>query len=64
MAEPVDPTLHTAALAALEAALKRALDLSQHSKSALAQLEAVCLPCIAQHQAWIFTSTRARRVYA
>ena len=39
MADPVDPTLHTAALAALEAALKRALDLSPHSKSALAQLE-------------------------
>jgi ubiquinone biosynthesis protein UbiJ len=39
MADPIDPTLHTAALAALEAALRRALDLSPHSKSALAQLE-------------------------
>jgi ubiquinone biosynthesis protein UbiJ len=35
----VDPTLHTAALAALEAALNRALALSPHSKADLAQLE-------------------------
>jgi ubiquinone biosynthesis protein UbiJ len=39
MAGAVDPTLHTAALAGLEAALNRALDLSTHSKSELAQLE-------------------------
>lgn len=39
MSGAVDPVLHTAALAALEAALNRALDLSPHSKSALAQLE-------------------------
>jgi ubiquinone biosynthesis accessory factor UbiJ len=35
----VDPTLHTAALAAMEAALKRALALSPHSLTDLAQLE-------------------------
>lgn len=35
----VDPTLHTAALAAVEAALNRALALSPHSKADLAQLE-------------------------
>jgi ubiquinone biosynthesis protein UbiJ len=35
----IDPTLHTAALAALEAALSRALALSPHSKADLAQLE-------------------------
>ena len=39
MAGAVDPTLHTAALAALETALNRALALSVHSKTALAQLE-------------------------
>jgi len=39
MADAVDPALHTAALAALEAALNRALALSPHSKAALAQLE-------------------------
>ncbi len=39
MAGAVDPTLHTAALAALEMALNRALALSPHSKTALAQLE-------------------------
>lgn len=39
MAGAVDPTLHTAALAALEMALNRALALSPHSKIALAQLE-------------------------
>jgi ubiquinone biosynthesis accessory factor UbiJ len=39
MAGAVDPTLHTAALAALETALNRALTLSVHSKTALAQLE-------------------------
>ena len=35
----VDPTLHTAALAAVEVALNRALALSPHSKAELAQLE-------------------------
>jgi len=39
MAGAVDPTLHTAALAALETALNRALALSVHSKTALVQLE-------------------------
>jgi ubiquinone biosynthesis accessory factor UbiJ len=39
MAGAVDPTLHTAALAALEAALNRAVVLSPHSKAGLAQLE-------------------------
>jgi len=39
MADTVDPVLHTAALAALEVALNRALALSPHSKVALAQLE-------------------------
>jgi ubiquinone biosynthesis protein UbiJ len=39
MAGAVDPSLHTAALAALETALNRALALSVHSKTALAQLE-------------------------
>lgn len=39
MSAAVDPTLHTAALAALEAALNRALALSPHSVAALAQLE-------------------------
>ena len=42
MADAVDPALHTAALAALEAALNRALTLSPHSKAALAQFE-VCV---------------------
>jgi ubiquinone biosynthesis protein UbiJ len=39
MSGTVDPTLHTAALAALEAALNRALALSPHSVADLAQLE-------------------------
>lgn len=39
MADTVDPALHTAALAALEVALNRALALSPHSKTALSQLE-------------------------
>jgi ubiquinone biosynthesis protein UbiJ len=39
MMRAVDPTLHTAALAALEAALNRALALSPHSGSALANLQ-------------------------
>jgi ubiquinone biosynthesis accessory factor UbiJ len=39
MAGVADPALQTAALAALEAALNRALALSPHSKSELAQLE-------------------------
>ncbi|MCB1690936.1 MAG: SCP2 sterol-binding domain-containing protein [Halioglobus sp.] len=39
MSAPVDPTLHTAALAALETAINRALALSPHSKAELAQLE-------------------------
>ncbi len=39
MVATVDPTLHTAALATLEAALNRALALSPHSKAELAQLE-------------------------
>lgn len=39
MADAIDPTLHTAVLAALEAALNRALGLSPHSKAELAQLE-------------------------
>lgn len=39
MADAIDPTLHTAVLAALEAALNRALALSPHSKAELAQLE-------------------------
>lgn len=39
MSAIVDPTLHTAALAALEAALNRALALSPHSLVALARLE-------------------------
>jgi ubiquinone biosynthesis accessory factor UbiJ len=39
MAGAIDPALHTAALAALETALKHALALSVHSKTALAQLE-------------------------
>jgi ubiquinone biosynthesis accessory factor UbiJ len=39
MAGAVDPTLHTAALAALEAALNRALTLSPHSGAELARLE-------------------------
>jgi ubiquinone biosynthesis protein UbiJ len=39
MAGIVDPVLHTAGLAALEAALNRALNLSSHSKTQLAQLE-------------------------
>jgi ubiquinone biosynthesis protein UbiJ len=39
MSGPVDPTLHTAALAALETAVNRALALSPHSKTELAQLE-------------------------
>lgn len=39
MSAAVDPTLHTAALAALEAALNRALALSPHSLAELARLE-------------------------
>jgi ubiquinone biosynthesis protein UbiJ len=39
MSTTVDPTLHTAALAALEAALNRALALSPHSLAELAQLD-------------------------
>ncbi len=39
MSGPVDPTLHTAALAALETAINRALALSPHSITGLAQLE-------------------------
>jgi ubiquinone biosynthesis accessory factor UbiJ len=39
MGDTVDPVLHTAAVAALEVALNRALALSPHSKVALAQLE-------------------------
>jgi ubiquinone biosynthesis protein UbiJ len=39
MTGAVDPTLHTAALAALEAALNRALALSPHSASGLVLLE-------------------------
>lgn len=51
MAGAVDPTLHTAALAALETALNRALALSVHSKTALAQLEdcVFALHCTAPH---------------
>jgi len=39
MSAAVDPTLHTAALAALEAALNRALALSPHSLAELARLQ-------------------------
>tara|TARA_R110002049_G_scaffold61475_6_gene163818 strand:- start:5777 stop:6418 length:642 start_codon:yes stop_codon:yes gene_type:complete len=39
MSRSIDPALHTAALAALEAAINRALALSPHSKAELAQLE-------------------------
>ncbi len=39
MSNTVDPTLHTAALAALEAALNRALALSPHSLAELARLD-------------------------
>ena len=39
MTTTIDPTLHTAALAALEAGLNRTLDLSPQSKSGLARLE-------------------------
>jgi ubiquinone biosynthesis protein UbiJ len=39
MSSAADPTLHIAALAALEAALNRALALSPHSQTQLAQLE-------------------------
>ncbi|MCB1706775.1 MAG: SCP2 sterol-binding domain-containing protein [Halioglobus sp.] len=39
MTTAVDPTLHTAALAALEAALNRALALSPHSVTELARLD-------------------------
>jgi ubiquinone biosynthesis accessory factor UbiJ len=39
MSGSIDPTLHTAALAALEAAINRALALSPHSNAELAQLE-------------------------
>ena len=39
MSTTVDPTLHTAALAALEAGLNRALALSPHSLAELAKLE-------------------------